>query len=578
MSHWGGLTCSAHGIRQRAPRAEKLLDSSPDFSKMDINSLLEFHHINQYFQNDIFLDHWSLEQKANYLEIVRLALSEIRNYFLALAPDETAAVIENLEFQNRQSFWELFRYFEIYKKTDPKIFAQILTAYPNHIRYVLKLKQVVGYYDSEVRLFLLNYSESAELLLSHYEEKHTNEEDVYIFPKSLSFADKHAIIDTYLDSVDPNLNFVELVRNSKHLKLPAKILLKAKRKAEYLQEKHFTEENSTKICVSATLDITQKEAVIFLDKSGETNVVYGGLFLDTLANNVEVIEVFQNLFHYIDSEGMVTLINKPTEMDNLEMVFMRSKNEYQEGFAFSHKNMLSIAQLGIISHYFDKKGQSIEGVVQGFVQQFFKMIYPIEGIAFNMPESKAAPSDKIRLLAPEMEYLLKQFKNFVTDGFIDHDLLQIDSMPIFFSEIPSLVDKKYVYSSHQTIQKIQIFFFDRHSIIKIRSKSKKKKNLFQTLATEYILQSDLEDYQLTFVNHLVQEELLEIKEDSSIKMVNPLLVFIAGKLKENGCMSYWHHPLAIRTEIDRLIDEGILKSSDKLFTRNEISYLNYYLK
>ncbi|WP_207427079.1 hypothetical protein [Pedobacter sp. SYSU D00535] len=448
--------------------------------------------------------------------------------------------------------------------------------HPEHIRYVLKFKPIVEHYNSEIRLFLLSYSESAELLLSQFEEKRLSDADQYIFPKSLSDVDKHLIITSYIDSLEPNLNYIELVKNSKHLKLPPKILLKAKQKAKALQEKYFSEENSTKISVAAGLDLSQVEPVRFERRGTDTNVIYGGIYLDALASDMEFINVFHQLFAYTDTEGFITLINKDSEMDGLEKVFMCSKNEYNNGIAFSHKNLLSLAQLGIISHYLSRKQRKIEEVIQRFIEQFADNV-KITGLVFHMPQSEASPSDKIRLLAPEMEYLLKQYKNYVTDGEIDHELLQIDSTPLFYSEIPSLVDKKYVYSSHQTILKLQQYFFASHGILESRRRQKKHKNLFEVLISERVLQTDLEDYQLSYLNQLVQEGFLTVNETGEYKMANMVSIFIAGKLREYGSMSYWHYPLSIRMQMDKLIADGILETTSKLFTQQEVSYFNYYL-
>lgn len=558
-------------------KAESLLDVPKDLNGIDINSLFEYYHISKYFENELFLNHWTAERKTKYIEVVRLALEGARAYFIRLKPADLIGEISKLEFHNQEVFWELFRYFELYKKTDQDVFSQILSVYPHHIRHVLKFKQLVDYYNLEIRLFLLDYSESAELLLSHYEEKRSGDDDEYVFPKCLSDADKHSIITNYIDSPEPNLNYIELIRTSKHLKLTSKILLKAKQKAEALQDKYFSEENSTKISVGAGLDMSQVEPVIFNNEGTDTNAIYGGVYLESLVSDIDFVNIFQDLFTYTDNEGLITLINKDSEMDGLEKAFIHSKNEYHTGIAFSHKNMLSLAQLGIISHYLEKKSRSIENVIQGFVQHFFEEAFQLSGLAFNMPDHKANPSDKIRLLAPELEYLLKQYKSYVTDGCIDHELLQIDSTPIFYSEIPSVMDRKYVYSSHQIVLKLQYCFFASRGLVKSHRKPKQEKNLFQILITERVMQSALEDHELNYFTHLVQEGFLQLDETGEYKMVDPVFVFIAGKLWEYGSVSYWHYPLSIRKEMDRLIAEGMLESTNNLFTQQEVSYFNYYL-
>lgn len=558
-------------------KAEKLLDTIPDFTCMGINSLLEFHHIHKYFENGLFLNRWTAEQKNGYQETVKSVLAEIRSYFLKLSPEQLVPIVAELEFDNRENFWELFRLYETYKRTDPNILSEILAIHPHHIRCVLTFRQLVDYYNNQIRSFLLTYQESAELLLSHYEESNDREPSNYIFPKSLTERDKHEIINAYLDTEEPNLNYVQLAENSKQLKLSPKMLLKAKQKAKSIQEQHFDEENSMKISVGASLKMDQVEPIIFEKNGTETNATYGGLYLDTLHSDTELFSVFKRLFAYTDQEGLITLINKEAEMDNLEKVFMRSKNEYQKSFHFSHKNMLSLTQLGIMSHYLHRKQRSVENVIENFVQEYFVSKFKMTGLIFNVPDTALAPSDKIRLMAPEMEYLLKQFKNFVMDGQIDHELLQIDSTPVFFSEIPSLTDKKYITSEHPMIKKLQHYFFDPHSILFGREGREDERNLFQILMAETVLKSTLEDYQRHYIDMFIQEGFLVINEHEEIKMVNPVIVFIAGQLQENGCLSYWHYASIIRTEIDRLITEGILESTNRLFSSQENSYLNYYL-
>lgn len=557
-------------------KAEILLNKESVFTGMGLNFLLEFHHIQKYFENGLFLSRWTEEQKCAYQETVKFALAEIRNYFLALDPGQLVTIIAELEFDNRKNFWEFFRLYETHKRTDRNIMSAILKIHSHHIRYILCFRQLVDYYNNQIRSFLLTYQESAELLLSHYEKSNEREPSDYIFPKSLTDQDKQQIVDAYLDSEEPNLNYVQLAENSKQLKLSPRMLLKAKQKAEAIQEQYFNEENSMKISVGVSLKMDQPEPVIFEKQGSETTATYGGLYLDTLNSYTELFSVFKCLFAYTDEEGLITLINKEAEMDNMENVFMRSKNEYFKGFHFSHKDMLSLTQLGIMSHYLHRTQRSVENVIENFIQEYFVEMFNMTGLIFKAPETDLAPSDKIRLIAPEMEYLLKQFKNFVTDGHIDHELLQIDSTPVFFSEIPSLVVKKYITSEHPTIKKLQLYFFEPHSILSGRNE-RDERNLFQILINESVLKSTLEDYQRRYIDMFIQEGFLVINEKDEIKMVNPVRVFIAGQLRENGCLSYWHYSVNIRNEIDRLITEGILDSISRLFSTQENSYLNYYL-
>jgi hypothetical protein len=61
------------------------------------------------------------------------------------------------------------------------------------------------------RNFLLNYSQSAEILLSIYEEKNDFDRKEDFLPKSLTIQDKEDIISKYLDSENVNLSYLQLM-------------------------------------------------------------------------------------------------------------------------------------------------------------------------------------------------------------------------------------------------------------------------------------------------------------------------------------------------------------------------------
>jgi len=560
-------------------KSEKLLEGSPDFSGLDLNALLEFHHINQYFEHGLYLSHWTENQILVYKQVIKNALAAMSKFFLGLAPEDLITQIGELEFDNRENFWQLFRYFELHKKHDRQVFIDILSAFPRHIRDILPLAQLVQYYNSEIRAFLLIYDDSGELLLGQYEQKKTDEQSDYHFPKSLSNTDKESIIEAYLDTEEPNLNFVDLALNARTIKLSPKVRLKAKQTSSGITEKILTDNNSYRIGVGASLARDQAEPVIFeQQESGDTIAIYGGEYLDKLRTDMDLFNVFSNLFLYTDEEGLISLVNNDAEMDILEKIFMQWKNEYQKGIVFEQKSMLSMAQLGIFSHYLKDSERSIESVIKNFVYAFFKEWFGMKNLVFNMPQAELGPAEKIRLIAPELDYLLRQFQNFVSDGAIDHELLRLDSAPIHLSNVQSLVGKKYVFSTHEKIRLLQHWFFDPNSILADRKEDiENRQTVFQTLTTKRTLRSDLEDYQRAYLDRIVEDGFLHIDDKGVIKMVDPVLIFIAGKLRENGFISYWHIAQPFRDAMDRLIDEGYLEVSDRLFTADEISYLNFHL-
>lgn len=67
-------------------------------------------------------------------------------------------------------------------------------------------------HQNAIRELLIENEKSAEWLLQTFVEKSSPDDDVrYYFPSSLLNQDKEDIISRYLDSSDPNLNYVRLI-------------------------------------------------------------------------------------------------------------------------------------------------------------------------------------------------------------------------------------------------------------------------------------------------------------------------------------------------------------------------------
>ena len=98
-------------------------------------------------------------------------------------------------------FWELVNNQSVFKQISKNNFKIILSSDPHIIHTILHYKNLVDYYNSEIKSFLLTYSQSAEILLSIYEVQDDLRKNQKFIPKSLSIADKENIISSYLDSI-----------------------------------------------------------------------------------------------------------------------------------------------------------------------------------------------------------------------------------------------------------------------------------------------------------------------------------------------------------------------------------------
>lgn len=140
---------------------------------------------------------------------------------------------------------------------------------------------------------------------------------------------------------------------------------------------------------------------------------------------------------------------------------MRSKNEYFCGMAFRMSNLTSQAQIFTYSNVISTLDSSLEEVLKFVYTSIFPEQYGFSNNAsLTMPTASASALEKIRVLAPELESILKQFKLFVEDGHIDFELLQMSSSPNSFKDIPSLNENKYIYltKSNEALACSNLFF------------------------------------------------------------------------------------------------------------------------
>lgn len=100
---------------------------------------------------------------------------------------------------------------------------------------------------------------------------------------------------------------------------------------------------------------------------------------------------------------------------------------------------------------------------------------------------------------------------------------------------------------------------------------------FDLMRCEKIKIEDYSKYEQNNLNILILKDYIETDEKGYLKFKNKERIIIFRDLNYNEVVCYWKYPKNYQDEINRMIDEGILKSESTLFSRPEIDYLNYYL-
>ncbi|MBD8349295.1 hypothetical protein [Dysgonomonas sp. HGC4] len=557
-------------------RVEELLYNINIEDTFEINDLLEFYHIKLYFDNELFLLRWDEEMKKEFQDKANQLWNITKTFWLTINDQNILSYIESVGFCYQKAFWELTENLDTYKKICKNTFVSILDKNNNHIIRILLFEKIVRYFSTEIRLFLLTYKQTAELLLSQIEDKRNFRTPPYHFPKCLSPEDKEKIVLEYIDSEHANLNYIRLIETSKDLRLSSKTKLKAQKKSSELNTILLKKNSGVPIRVEIAIANEQDEPLIDNSEGMSFSISYGKLYLDKMSNDMELFDVFASLFEFVNNQGIIDLVSRNDELIIFEKIGLTSKYAYQAGVVFSQKHMISYSQTIMFDIYLNERNNSIENLLKSFV---LGMNFSLkENFRLNLASTSSTYLEKIRIIAPELEYLLKQYNCYVKEKNIDFELLEFDSIPVRFGEILSLVDKKYIYPKGEIIQGLKYCFFsDQSMLYYIEPYENKYKNLYSLLRNENVKLDNFREYQLGTINKLIQEGYLYVDDDSFLRIQNNTMLSLIGILYNDEVLSYWHYEKNIRLVIDKMIDDGLVYSENTLLTQQETDYFNFYL-
>lgn len=549
----------------------------------DINDILELYNIKKYIDIELFLNDWTSEDILVFKDKAT-EFGKIIGRFMSQINDLNVIDLYNKTLRNYiNSFWELVNIQNVFKRISRENFQKILLDESHLIHTILIHKNIVDRYNVVIKDFLLTYPQSAEILLSIYEVKDDLKKNL---PKNLTVINKETIISNYLDSNETNLNYVELIqnlRNRKDFKISDKTRLKAKRLHKKETDKFFADKGGMKygVRISFPENLTKiKDG--FVDDNLIANYSYSLDFIKKNSSPYQLFHNFKYLFEYLDNQNRISLVSKRSEMGLFERIMgVHSQNEYRGGTSFSLSEMTSRGQIFGYSQVLRNLNNSLEDILHFVFTNAFQERYSFaDNARFSIPTATSF-SEKVRLLAPEFESALKQFKLYVEDRSIDFELLQISSSPSTIKDIPSLNSKKYIYfneSNQVMVGCSNIFFSDQTLLAYVEPfKDDKYSNFFDLLANEEVKFTNYEEHQKPRLNYLIENGFIIVDKNDFIQIVNPARVLIFKDLYDNEVGSYYHYPMDFQQEAQKMASEDIINFESSLFSKPEQAYFNYFL-
>jgi hypothetical protein len=490
---------------------------------------------------------------------------------------EIAGTLNELNHVFHDDFWDFFITFEVYRKLDEVDFGKFLVTYRPNIRPLLCRKPLMKAFPLALKEYFLSDPSNVRFLIEQ------NESDGFqdwrgkpSVPVGINKEEENQLVAAYIASPDPSFAYLEILAEMSNL--PPKIRLAATKKAEEARKNAMSTASTFNVGVKISFG-DQKEEVIESYEEGTLKRSYSLNWITANSDNATLLNNFIYLFKFVDQHARIALCYQESECGVMERVMgTRREDRYPESLAYFQKNQAALLAL----HTYDKVlrdiGTTIERPLGWFFEEYLPREFGISGFQVDLPASDFSFLEKCKLLAPEIERILKQFQMFVEDGHVDLELMSLSSNKFLVTTCKSLLPSKYCYLNSRDAEIATYYFYSDQCMLHYDSKSEVSHETFaQRLLKSSPRQSDFEDYQQSELDWLVSKGYLHINDGDIVEFANIHAVAFLGEIHRNGCLCYHSYSGQAKSVLDRMLSEGTLKSESSLFSRPEQDFVDFHL-
>ncbi len=558
-----------------------------DTTYKDINDIIELFNIKRIFDLNLRLPSWNDETYEKYCNIVKKFNKPIGEFASALSGKNIIELYNQAELGYKDDFWELVEYFNIYNRITSQEFVDIVEELPYVIRTILSCKKIVNKFDEEITKILMSEEKYAEIIIDDYAiEKKTNKRKMYM-PNSLKAKEIQKILWQYIDWEKANPNYLKsitiLKKCSNGIIVTDRIRYAAhksyndfwEKQRNKEQPKHFVD---TEICFYDDSDVKKEE----VEYDGEKlTLSYGTTWFKQNLDYPTLLNNFIHVFNFVDSQCRCDFLSKPSKLGTLENIFtMDGDKIYKTGIVYELKKFTSSAQLYSYIKYLKAKKINIENIFKWFFESYLVDEFSSNGFSYIEPSNESSCLEKILILIPQIDGIIKQFTCFLDDGYVDRDYFEFSSDRIRVTSAPSMLKNKYIYPKGQSINNAGHLIYSDQSMLNFYDKKGKQYKSFVELINHNNMGvDDFEDYNKSDIEFLIKEKYIDLDEYGYLR-INVDKALTLRDLFSNGVISYKHYKLYAPSRVcilDEWLKEGKIIFEDTLFTRQEQKYIDYML-
>lgn len=563
-------------------KAETILQAfclADEFS--DINRVIELFNIKLFFDQGLRLKKWTDADFEHYKRITKEFDRIIAVFFSRLDNDSFLKRLEEVAVNYIDDFWFLISSFKVYERISKDAFINAIEQENFNIHPLLKQKDVVYYYGQAIANHISKSSDIAELLMARFLEVSTESKNTLWFPKELSGELKEKVILDYIRSEEANPNYLALIAGSQStpdLPLHDKTRLEARKKYESYMESNFSKDSGFAYRAEIIFSKTQDEEILFsATDSHKLSISYSAKWIEENQDYPTLLNNFIYLFQYVDEFFRSKFVSQPAQLSVLErFVGVKGKKDYETGICFNIKHMSFDLQM--IGYYreLSRLNIKIESLFKWFFESYLRDEFKAEGFTYIAPSDGTTDLEKCKLLASEIDSILKQFWMFIAEGCIDRELFEMSSGHVKLENVPSFFQEKYIYPKNEVCKgSMNLLFSDQSGLAYTEKTQSRYENFFSLLENETMCLEDFAEYNKPQIRWLLQHSCITI-DDNGILTLNMEKACILKDLYNNQvcCLKYLHHYQSMLTS---MVDSDEIQYGASLFSIPEQSYINYIL-
>lgn len=550
-----------------------------------INDIIEMYHIYLYVAHSLYPKQWTDAR----LSLILSFQSTVAMYFSGQTKESIVLIYKETENYYRKTFWQILGEYAKTDLLDEDTIRKMLSGRSYELREILLCKNLVVKYDKILTKLILENNDAAEWLLSEYVAEDTMGEKQHLnLPTTLTQADKESIILRYLDSENPNLNYVRLIcnaRNVPELNLSPETILKAVKLERELNDSIFTEDNKGipiryRVCMVGD----KKAAVKYVDRDKDNypTFCYNRQFLLDLKE--EQIPMYcAKVFEMMTQEGLIQLVSKSSDKGVLERLMgINSRYAYDVNISFKFNEAISWLQVEAMQDALKSEGRCVENALKNFYEKFLKTEYGYPSRTLALASVDSDWITKCKSIAPVIDSLAREYSLYLKHGVIDEELLALTS-PINIVDVKSFSKKRY-YSISEDKGELKylfyIFFSDQCMLTYVDPVKDKHYRCFYDMLKENdgkISYNSYENYQIRDIDYLLNEGYLSKSDSGFLTIERPVEIEVLNQLNKYQVVSYLHYDTEARSVVDDYAKKEWVKVDNHLLAKPERDYFSYYM-